>query len=85
MNQNAHEVKQLHREAMELADEADLAKLFGERAKFLRITEQAFEKERAAADLMDDKDVEPSRSVLHRSAATLAWRCGLYEQSEKLI
>jgi len=85
MNQNAHKVKQLHREAMKFADEADLAKLFGERAKFLQLTKQAFEKEKAAADLMKDIDVEPSRGVLHRSAATLAWRCGLFDQSEKLI
>ncbi|MDE2777106.1 MAG: hypothetical protein OXI77_14340 [Chloroflexota bacterium] len=85
MNHNAHKVKQLHREAMEFADEADLAELFGDRKKFLRLTEQAFEKEKAAADLMEDIDVEPSRSVLHRSAATLAWRCGFYDRSEKLI
>jgi len=70
---------------MKFADEADLAKLFGERAKFLQLTKQAFEKEKAAADLMKDIDVEPSRGVLHRSAATLAWRCGLFDQSEKLI
>ncbi|MCY4063986.1 MAG: hypothetical protein OXG53_16565 [Chloroflexi bacterium] len=85
MNQNAQKVKQLHREAMEFADEADLAELFGDRTQFLQLAEQAFEKEKAAADLMEDIDVEPSRSVLHRSAATLAWRCGFYDQSEKLI
>ena len=34
---------------------------------------------------MEDIDVEPSRSILHRSAATLAWRCGFYDLSEKLI
>ncbi len=70
---------------MEFADEADLAELFGDRKKFLRLTKQAFEKEKAAADLMEDIDVEPSRGVLHRSAATLAWRCGFYDRSEKLI
>lgn len=70
---------------MEFADEADLAKLFGEQAKFQRLTEQAFEREKAAADLMEGIDIEPSRGVLHRSAATLAWRCGFYDLSEKLI
>ncbi|MCY4465390.1 MAG: hypothetical protein OXE46_07630 [Chloroflexi bacterium] len=85
MNHNAREVKKLHRIAMEFADEADLAKLFGEREKFLRLTRKAFEKEKAAADLMADIHVEPSRGVLHRSAATLAWRCGLYNDAEKLI
>ena len=70
---------------MEFADQADLAKLFGDRKKFLRQTKKAFEKEKAAADLMADIHVEPSRGVLHRSAATLAWSCGLYNEADKLI
>ena len=85
MNHNAREVKRLHRIAMEYADEADLAKLFGEHDRYLRLMKKAFEKERAAADLMADIHVEPSRGVLHRSAATLAWLCGLYVEAEKLI
>ena len=85
MNHNAREVKRLHRIAMEYADEADLAKLFGERDKYLRLMKKAFEKEKAAADLMADIHVEPSRGVLHRSAATLAWLCGMYVEAEKLI
>ena len=71
--------------AMELADEADVAKLLGESDKFLRLTEQAFEKEKSAADLMVEKlEIEPTRSVLHRSAATLAWRCGKFKEAKKL-
>ena len=85
MNHNAREVKRLHRIAMEYADEADLSKLFGERDKYLRLMKKAFEKEKTAADLMADIHVEPSRGVLHRSAATLAWLCGLYVEAEKLI
>ena len=70
---------------MEFADKAELAKLFGESDKFLSLTEQAFLKEKAAADLMVDKlEIEPTRSVLHRSAATLAWRCGKFEEAKKL-
>jgi len=72
--------------AMELADEADLAKLFGESDRFRHLTEQAFEKEKAAADLMVDKvEIEPTRSVLHRSAATLAWRCGKFKEAKRLV
>lgn len=85
MNHNAREVKRLHRIAMEYADEADLAKLVGERDEYLRLMKMAFEREKAAADLMADVHVEPSRGVLHRSAATLGWLCGMYVGAEKLI
>jgi hypothetical protein len=34
------------------------------------------------ADLIDE---EPTRSVLHRSAASLAIKCGEYEEAERLI
>ncbi len=85
MNHNAREVKRLHRIAMEYADEADLAKLFGERDKYLELMKKAFKKEEAAADLMADIHVEPSRGILHRSAATLGWLCGMYVGAEKLI
>ncbi len=70
---------------MEFADEADLAKLLGEHDKYLRLMKKAFEEEKAAADLMADIHVEPSRGVLHRSAATLAWLCGMYVEAEMLI
>ena len=60
---------------MEFADESFVARLEKDRDRFLHYTRLALEKEAAAADLMVDEDVEPSRSVLHRSAATLAWRC----------
>ncbi len=70
---------------MAFADESFVARLEKDREKYLHFTGLALEKEAAAADLMVDEDVEPTRGVLHRSAATLAWRCGLYEQAEKLI
>ncbi len=70
---------------MEFSDEADVAKRLQETDNFLRLTKQAFEHEKAASDLMKDIHVEPSRGVLHRSAATLAWRCGLYDEAEKLV
>ncbi len=71
---------------MELGDQSFVARRYGNRAEYLRLTELAFEKEAAAADLMvDDIDIEPTRSVLHRSAATLAWRCELYADAKRLI
>lgn len=71
---------------MEYTDQSFLARRYGEREKYLHYTRLAFEKEAAAADLMVDKlDIEPTRSVLHRSAATLAWRCEMYDEAKRLI
>ena len=69
---------------MEFADEAYIGRLENDRKKYLHFTRLALEKEAAAADLMVDEDVEPTRSVLHRSAATLAWRCQEYDRAKRL-
>ena len=46
----------------------------------------AFAKERAAADLAANQfDLEPTRSVLHRSAAVLAVECAELRDAERLI
>ena len=70
---------------MEFADQSLVARRYGEREKYLHFTRLALEKEAAAADLMVDEDIEPTRSVLHRSAATLAWRCEEYDRAKLLI
>ena len=75
----------LHHEAMEYTGRSMRAKRYGEREKYLHFTRLALEKEAAAADLMADEPIEPTRSVLHRSAATLAWRCQDYDTARKLI
>ena len=85
MNLKVREVNRLHRKAMEFADESFVVRLEGNREEYLRCTRLALEKEAAAADLMVDEDVEPTRSVLHRSAATLAWRCEEYDRAKRLI
>jgi hypothetical protein len=47
---------------------------------------QALEHERQAAELAaPDLSLEPTRSVLHRRAATLAWQCGEFREAERLI
>ena len=84
MTTKAQHVNQLHREAMELADESFVARLEKDRKRYLHFTRLALEKEEAAAELMVDEDVEPTRSVLHRSAATLAWRCQEYDRAKRL-
>ena len=86
MNAKAQSVRQLHDEAMEYTDRSFIARRLKNHEEYLRYTKLAFEKEAAAADLMvDEEDIEPTRSVLHRSAATLAWRCEMHEEARRLI
>jgi hypothetical protein len=78
--------KDLHHEALRLADEAAAARRQGNAALARQRLLQAFEHERQAADLVaSDTALEPTRSVLHRSAATLALECGALRDAERLI
>jgi len=71
------EVERLHREAMGLADAAMAARLRGNADEAARLTRDSYLQEREAASLVADRlDFEPTRAVLHRSAATLAIECG---------
>lgn len=85
MKDKVRKVNGLHNEAMELSDRSFVARRYGDREDYLRYTRMALEKEAAAADLMVDEDIEPTRSVLHRSAATLAWRCTEYDRAKRLV
>lgn len=81
-----NEIQEKHTTAMDLAEAAFVAKLRGDVEQALLLTRQAFEYEQAAATLIANQlDVEPTRSVLHRSAATLAVNCGELEAAERLI
>jgi hypothetical protein len=79
-------IKDLHHQAMRLADQASDLRRKGEEQEANTRLRQAFEHERRAAELAAaDLALEPTRSVLHRSAATLAWQCGEYREAERLI
>lgn len=79
------DLKTLHREAMDLAEQAEIAKLRGE-GDVVGLFGRAFEFERrAAAMLASQLDAEPTRSVLYRSAASLALTCGEFRQAEQLV
>ncbi len=79
-------IKDLHHEAMRLADQANDLRRKGEEQEANARLRQALERERQAAELAAaDLTLEPARSVLHRSAATLAWQCGEYREAERLI
>ena len=70
---------------MEFADIAFFARKKGEVDRFLEYSQLAFENEKAAALMIESEESEPTRSVLHRSAAVLALDCGKYREAEKLI
>lgn len=74
------QAQRLHEEAMALADEADAARAAGKDASQLFF--RAFQCEWAAAQLVR---LEPSRSILLRSAATLAHECNRARDAEKAI
>lgn len=79
-------VEALHHEALELVDRAVLARQCGDFDRMTALTKAAFAKERAAADLVANEwDFEPTRSILHRSAAVLAIECFLLREAERLI
>ncbi|MBF2090863.1 MAG: hypothetical protein IGR80_12365 [Synechococcales cyanobacterium K44_A2020_017] len=80
------DVETLHREAMGLVDQAVLARQRGDAKTVIVLSRAAFTKERAAADLVANQfDLEPTRSVLHRSAAVLAIECHQLRDAERLI
>ncbi|HEY9803877.1 MAG TPA: hypothetical protein V6D25_26275 [Leptolyngbyaceae cyanobacterium] len=81
-----NKIQDLHKQAMDLAEMAQVAKLKGDSVLALQLSRQAFEKERLAAELIvNNLAAEPTRSVLHRSAATLAIDCGEIAAAERLI
>lgn len=75
-----------HHQAMDLADQADWEKRRGNFAQAKSLIREAFFCERNAALSLKDKfELEPTRSVLFRSAASLAAECGELREAERLI
>lgn len=91
MNSMQNTIDELHRRAMELADEAFYSKREGNlevaQSKYL----SAFEYERAAAMLLvNEYNQEPTRSVFFRSAASLLLNLPHpesehYRQAERMV
>jgi hypothetical protein len=80
------QIQVLHQQAMDLAEAAAVARLKGAVEQAAQFTRQAFEQETQAAVLIASAlDAEPTRSVLHRSAASLAIECGELQVAERLI
>jgi hypothetical protein len=75
-----------HDRAMELADLALDARRRGEAGEAATYFREAYVHERRAAEMVaPEMGAEPTRSVLHRSAASLAVQCGELREAERLI
>jgi hypothetical protein len=76
----------LHNEAMDIAEKALIQRSSGNHSKAVKLFNDAFEKERIAAmSVARELDFEPSRSVLFRSAASMAYNAGRYRDAEVMI
>lgn len=78
-------IREDHRQAIDLAERAFVAQRLGDHTHARELFRQAFEYERQAAEsVASDLAAEPTRSVLLRSAATLALDCGKIREAERL-
>ncbi len=79
-------ISELHRDAMELADQGFYYKNRGDSEASLQYFREALVKESKAAFAARQQDVgEPSESVLFRSAASLALNAQNYSEAERLV
>lgn len=79
-------IQKLHREAIRKAKLASDCLENGDNENYTLFIFEAYELEKQAAELLFDKtEAEPTRAVLYRSAASLAYKCGKYHESIDLI
>lgn len=79
------QITDLHNKAMIAAEGAEVHKLRGNPDKALPLLQEALRYEKEAALLARRDPEEPTLSVLHRSATSLALECGELDEAEKLI
>jgi hypothetical protein len=80
------EIEVLHNQAINLAEKAILLRFRKKIDESKEAFNDAFLLERKAAmQIRDLYDFEPSRSILFRSAASLALNAGLFRQSKQMI
>jgi len=79
-------VDDLHPKAMDLADAGFLAQKKSQLEDAKMLFQKALELEKQAALLLSkDENAEPTRSILYRSAAALAYHGELYDLADELI
>jgi hypothetical protein len=80
------QINALHTKAMDFAGRAVQAELKADYGAAKRLFRRAFDLERQAAEAVAPyTDAEPSRSVLLRSAASLALDCQEFREAERLV
>ncbi|MDQ2733162.1 MAG: hypothetical protein M3Y56_16035, partial [Armatimonadota bacterium] len=77
-------ITDMHEQAMDFTDQALEARRRGDGEQALELFTRALQEERAAAE-QTPINAEPTRSVLYRSAATLALDAGMFREVERLI
>jgi hypothetical protein len=79
-------VLETHNKAMDLAEEAAVEQRHANAERAADLLRQAFECEKLAAEMLaTNLEAEPTRSVLYRSAASLAVDCKEFREAERLI
>lgn len=79
-------VRELHSEAMQLAQSAMIARHNGETEQSLALAREACTYETQAADLVPEGELsEPTRSILYRSAASLAFQAKDLVTAQRLL
>ena len=79
-------VRDSHNKAMDSAERAFVARIHGQREQAHNLFVQAFKYElEAIAQLEAEGRIEPTFSVLHRSAGTLALDCNQPEKADEIV
>lgn len=78
-------MNEAHTRAMDTAEQALLLRLRGSSEEAKMLYREAFALEQDAALSFKDSTAEPSRSVLFRSAASLAMSAGMSREAERMI
>jgi hypothetical protein len=79
-------IEDLHTKAMDLAENAFLLQQKGDAIAFVQLSKEAFLLEKAAAMLLQNEPhSEPSRSILFKSAAFLAFDAQEYQECRDMI
>ena len=79
-------INKLHKQAMEFADKAHIARRNNDNKKAIELSKKAFQLEKSSALLLYDKiEIEPTRSILFKSAAWLACNAEDYISAKKML
>jgi hypothetical protein len=80
------EIEKFHNQAMDLAENAFLARQKGDIHAFVQLSKEAFVLEKAAAMMLQKHlESEPSRSILFKSAAFLAFDAQEFQECRNMI